>query len=472
MTQPVTDPRVLERDHSTQGRRHMGKGWLGTVLAVVVMWVLLPGSLEAQSQEGEVSVINVAAGNSYVLTHPVNLERVFITDPDVADAIAVTAREVVIMGLSRGTTTLLFWDSQGQRHTHSVRVTADVESIRSELQRMFPDNGIDVAAVGNSVILTGEASDPRQVDRAVSLASAMANGAEVVNYVSVPDPGQVMLRVRVAEVSRTAIEQLGINLLRFDPANLRGANEGMLQSGGVSTPSGSFPGAGPTQTFSDAVNFYLFHESSSVAAFIQALQDEGVFRSLAEPNLITVPGETASFLAGGEFPFPMVQPQTGAVSAQFREFGIRLNFTPTITNSGAIRLWVEPEVSSLDFASGVQIAGTQVPALLSRRAETTIELNDGQTFAIAGLMDSEMTETVNKVPFLGDIPILGSFFRSTEARENRTELLVLVTPHFVRPSDEMPALPTGEPQEWPWSDFMLRPLDIVPPAPNPAGDGL
>ena len=454
----------------------MGKGSLGLMVALLLTWVLLPAQIEAQSEEGEVSVINVAAGNSHVLTHPVNLERVFITDPDVADAIAVTAREVVIMGLSRGTTTLLFWDSQGQRHTYSVRVTADVESIQSELERMFPANGVAVSAVGNSVILTGEVSDPRSAARAVSLASALSNGAEILNYISTPDPGQVMLQVRVAEVSRTAIERLGINLMRLDPLNIRGDDEGMFQSGGVTSPGGQFPGfgqqAGPNQTFSDAVNFYLFHNASNVAAFIQALEDQGVFRSLAEPNLITVPGETASFLAGGEFPFPMVQPQTGTVTADFREFGIRLSFTPTITNSGAIRLWVEPEVSSLDFASGVQIAGTQVPALLSRRAETTIELNAGQTFAIAGLMDSEITENVNKVPYLGDIPVLGRFFRSTEARENQTELLVLVTPQFVRATDQMPDIPTGEPESWPWSDFMMEPIPLLPSESGVDEDGI
>ena len=457
-----------------------GKGWLdmrmGYGIALMGLTLLLPLSGVAQSASGGSAVINVAKGNSEVVTHPVNLERVLVTDPDIADAIPVTAREVVINGITAGTTTLLFWDSQGQRHTYSVRVTADVESIQSELERMFPANGVAVSAVGNSVILTGEVSDPRSAARAVSLASALSNGAEILNYISTPDPGQVMLQVRVAEVSRTAIERLGINLMRLDPLNIRGDDEGMFQSGGVTSPGGQFPGfgqqAGPNQTFSDAVNFYLFHNASNVSAFIQALEDQGVFRSLAEPNLITVPGETASFLAGGEFPFPMVQPQTGTVTADFREFGIRLSFTPTITNSGAIRLWVEPEVSSLDFASGVQIAGTQVPALLSRRAETTIELNAGQTFAIAGLMDSEITENVNKVPYLGDIPVLGRFFRSTEARENQTELLVLVTPQFVRATDQMPDIPTGEPESWPWSDFMMEPIPLLPSESGVDEDGI
>jgi pilus assembly protein CpaC len=454
-----------------EGELYMQNRCFGVLSAALLIAGLAvsPMPADAQSVVGETQVLNVALGNSTVVTHPVNLERVMITDPNVADAVPVTAREVVINGLSSGTTTLLFWDSQGMRHTYSVHVTADVRSIQSELQRILPNNGVTVAAVGSSIILTGEVSDPHTASRALSLASALSGGAEILDYISTPDPGQVMLRVRVAEVSRSSLRDLGINLMRLDPNNLRGDDEVSLQSGGVSSFGGTYPGSGPDQTFSDAVNFYLFHRSSNVAAFIQALQGQGVYRSLAEPNLITVPGEPASFLAGGEFPYPMIQPTTGQVSVQFREFGIILDFTPTITNSGSIRLHVAPEVSALDFSSGVSIGGSIVPALLSRRAETTIELEDGQTFAIAGLLDSDITETVNKVPLLGDIPVLGAFFRSTEARENQTEILVLVTPHFVRPMNEMPEIPTGELDVWPWSNFMTDPLRVVPT--DPVGEG-
>jgi pilus assembly protein CpaC len=213
---------------------------------------------------------------------------------------------------------------------------------------------------------------------------------------------------------------------------------------------------GPNQTFSDAVNFFLFQRSSNVAAFIQALQTQGDFKSLAEPNLMTLPNETASFLAGGEFPFPVVQggAQSGGVTVEFREFGVRLNFTPEITNAGAIRLAVEPEVSSLDFSGGLELAGFQIPVLLSRRASTVVEIQPGQTFAIAGLMDNKMTESVRKVPLLGDIPILGQLFRSSSFQQSQTELLVLVTPHLVGPDMEVAAIPTGELDTWDWFSFM------------------
>jgi Flp pilus assembly secretin CpaC len=200
-------------------------------------------SAGAQSATGGTTVINVAKGNSEVVTHGVNLERVLVTDPEIADAIPVTAREVVVNGLTAGNTTLLFWDSQGQRHTYSVRVTADVESIQSELERMFPANGVSVSAVGNS---SSSPERHRSADGGAGGVAGrpLADGAEILDYISTPDPGQVMLRVRIAEVSRTAIEQLGINLLRLDPNNPRGDDEGMIQSGGVSGPGGSSPAPG------------------------------------------------------------------------------------------------------------------------------------------------------------------------------------------------------------------------------------
>jgi pilus assembly protein CpaC len=214
-------------------------------------------------------------------------------------------------------------------------------------------------------------------------------------------------------------------------------------------------------TFSDAVNFFLFHRASNVSAFIQALRQEGAFKSLAEPNLLAFPGDSASFLAGGEFPYPFVSGANAQTSIQFKEFGIRLNFRPDITNSGAIRLRVSPEVSQLDFARGLQVGGFVIPSLTTRRAVTVVELQEGQTFAIAGLMDSQMNRSVSKIPLLGDIPILGALFRSQEVRDNQNELLVLVTPYLVRPQNTPPPLPTGEVGGWGMDRF------IVPFAPPP-----
>ncbi|MDP2529249.1 MAG: type II and III secretion system protein family protein [Candidatus Palauibacterales bacterium] len=399
---------------------------------------------------GEGDVLTLGVGTSKVVEYGSTLARVSIGDPDVADAVVVSAREVVVNARKVGTTTLLAWDQAGQRHRYEVDVTADAGGLQRNLDRYFPGSGIQATATGNAVVLSGTVPNQQVVDKALDIAKKWAGTTvPVVDNIKVPDRGQILLQVRFAEVNRSAMKSLGVNILRMNPNNPRGGNEIGVSPGGGSF-SGTFLGNGPDKTFSDAVDFYLFHSASKLAAFIQALKQKGLFKSLAEPNLMAVPGDTASFLAGGEFPFPVVQGggSGNAVTIQFREFGIRLNFVPTITNSGAIRMRVAPEVSSLDFSNGLEISGFKIPTILSRKATTTIELGDGQTFAIAGLLDNSLTHDVNKVPILGDIPILGALFRSESIRQNRSELLVLVTPHIVQPLDEAPPVPTGEPNTW------------------------
>ncbi len=436
-------------------RDGMWNGWRGRVFRSLLVVGIGWGSMGAAGLEAqEPQVVTVPKGNSFVISHPRPLERLLITDPEIADVVPVSAQEIVVNGISPGTTTLLFWDQSGIRTTHSIRVTIDAASVQNELLRLFPGENLSATAVGNTLILSGETRNPQVAERALQVARSLDGDAQVLDHIVVPDRGQVLLQVRVAEVGRSAMRDLGAHILRVDPLNLRGDDEALLSPGGVVPPGGNFLNAppGPDQTFSDAVNFFLFHNSSNVAAFIQALQAQGNFRSLAEPNLMTLPNQTASFLAGGEFPYPVVQggAQAGGVTVEFREFGVRLNFTPEITNAGAIRLAVEPEVSTLDFSGGLELGGFQIPVLLSRRASTVVEVQEGQTFAIAGLMDHQMTESTRKVPLLGDIPILGALFRSASYQQSQTELLVLVTPHLVGPGMAVPEIPTGEVETWDW----------------------
>ncbi|CAN5783987.1 type II and III secretion system protein family protein [soil metagenome] len=459
------------------------------LLAAAGAMLLLPAGLVAQvvtpppevrQATGEVrltmTTITVARGSSAVIEHPSTLERVSITDPAIADAVPVSGTEVVINGNSAGSTTLLLWGLDGSRAAYTVRVEANAAFVGAELDRLLPGSGIRTSGVGNSIILSGEGVDARVAGRALVLAQTLSQGVDVINHIGVPDQPQVLLRVRLAEVSRSAVQNLGSRFMWVDPTNPRGGTEGSVGAGGF---GGNFQGGGPDVTFSDAVNFFFFHDPSNVSAFIRALRDEGAFQSLAEPNLLAFPGEAASFLAGGEFPFPSVQggSQQGAVTVEFREFGVRLNFVPHITNSGAIRLEVEPEVSQLDFSGGLEIQGFRIPAILSRRASTVVELQEGQTFAIAGLMDSQSSRSTSKIPFLGDIPIIGALFQSREVRDSQTELLVLVTPELVYPMDRSPRLPTGELHEWEWDRFMRqynlqpRPVDGAPAPPgNPDAD--
>jgi len=410
-------------------------------------------------------VINIALGNSHVVSHPVVIRRLSIADPDIADAVPVSSQEIVVNGKASGTTTLVLWDNSGGRRMYQVHVSPDVASLEADLNNLFPEDSIAVLSSGGSVILSGRVSQQLTAERVLAITQGFLGVDDgdnsIVNHISVPDPGQVLLQVRFAEVSRTAIEKAGINLLRI----------GDDYSGGTATgrptpPTGSLPlgpgVAGPavSQTFSDALNIFLIDHQNGVGAFIQALKSNGLFRSLAEPNLLAVHGVEASFLAGGEFPYPVVQggSNVGTVTIQWREYGIRLNFTPNIQSSGNIRLRVAPEVSTLDFANGLTLQGFNIPSILARRAETEIELADGQTFAIAGLIDNSIIEDIDKIPVLGDIPILGSLFRSKELRQNKSELLVLVTPRLVQPVDQAPPVPTGEPDVWNWDDSMLDPL--------------
>lgn len=412
--------------------------------------------LPEQQDRSEERALVLVRGTSRVVDHPATLERVSIADPEIADAVVVSANEVVVNAKAPGQTTLVLWDEQGARALYAVRVTADGGSVQQQLDHLLPEAGLRVTASGNTLILTGSVRDPGVEERALELSRSLAGEATIVNQMTVPDRGQIVLKVRFAEVNRSALNELGLEAVAGDEDNVAAT----LGTGQFFTP----PDAEDAdevlvETTQDAVNFFIFHRPSNVQAFLRALYTRGLLRSLAEPTLMAVPGDTASFLAGGEFPFPVLQGgATNAVTIQFKEFGIRLNFVPTITNSGAVRLHVAPEVSQLDFANGLEVSGFRIPALLSRRARTVIELSSGQTFAIAGLVDNSMMKNVSKIPLLGDIPILGALFRSEEMRQNRSELLVLVTPHIVRPTTaEVPPVPTGEPETWNWVDDLEGP---------------
>lgn len=415
------------------------------------LWLaLLAGSANAQAAQE----IVLAAGNSTIVPAGGTLLRIAIGDPGVATVQTAGPTDVLVNGVSPGSTSLFIWTVDGARSSYTIRVTLDAPSLEREFAQLFPTEAIRVTSVGNALILSGEVRDPQVARRALQLAEGLGEDVLVMDNMIIQDPGQVLLQVRFAEVSRSWQREIGPTLITRDGNNVDVAL-GPIEN----VQTADQDDEAMAEVFSDAVNFFIFHDPSRVAAFVRALQQNGLFKSLAEPNLIAMPAETASFLAGGEFPFPILQAAQGnnAVTIQFKEFGIRLNFVPDITNSGSIRLWVQPEVSSLDFANGLTISGFRIPSLLSRRASTVVELEDGQTFAIAGLVDNSIVENISKVPLLGDIPILGELFKSRDLRQNRSELLVLVTPRIVQPLDQEPPLPTGEPETWNWNGSMRNP---------------
>jgi pilus assembly protein CpaC len=387
--------------------------------------------------------VSLAKGTSAVLVNQVPLSRVSIADPSVAEAVVVSPTEVLINGKSLGTTTFVAWDSAGGRRMYGVEVTADAPALKRALTTLFPNEPIEVSASGNTLTLSGRVSSAYVAKQALELAKG--TGAVVIDDLQTPAPSQILLHVRFAEVNQRAIENLGnqvINVLNPQDATTNGDWRGNTDSDGT-------------------VELSLINSRSDLHALIKALSEHGDFKSLAEPTLLALDGHEASFLAGGEFPFPAVQgsQNNNAVTIQWRPFGVRLTFTPTVTNIGNIRLDIAPEVSSIDFSQGLTISGFQMPTILSRRAKTEVELREGQSLAIAGLLDQSIQKTLRKIPIIGDIPILGALFRTSDNTQQTNELLVIVTPEIVQPTNQPPPLPTGEPSTWDWKHGMkpLRP---------------
>ena len=398
----------------------------------------------ASQQQEAPQQLRVQAGRSLVINSGETLQRVSVTDPTIATAIIVAPNQVLIHGVLPGTVTLILWDDQNRTRTFNLTVEIDVNTLSQTLSQVFPGENIRVAQSGGSVVLSGNTSSKDIADRAAALAASQAKS--VVNLLlQVPGRQAVMLQVRFAEVDRSAVQQLGMNLFSTGALNTTGVIS-TQRFGAISGGSVGNSAAGPSSSFnlSDLLNLMVFRPDINLGVTIRALEQKSLLQILAEPNVMALDGVQASFLAGGEFPFPVVQGSGGlqSVTIQFKEFGVRLNFTPQIMSDGAIRLKVAPEVSALDFTNALTVSGFLVPALSTRRAQTEVELRDGQSFAIAGLIDNRLTQIGEKIPVLSSIPIIGNFFKSRSTSRSNTELLVMVTPRIVRPV-EPSALPSG-----------------------------
>jgi pilus assembly protein CpaC len=423
----------------------------------------LPGAYAQESSPSQGQTVHVLVGKSVVMNVEAPMTRVLSSNPAVVETLAISPTQVVIEGKSAGASTLILWDSADHSQVLDVVVDVDIAGLRDAIQHAYPKQRLQVEADGAHIILTGNVSDGRILEDLTKLASTYST--QVVNSVTVSEhhEPQVFLEVKFAEVDRTALTQFGVNLFSTGAANTIGttttgqfggfSQQTIVDSIGVPAhpaPNAPTPTTGPShvpftsqQTISQVLNIFLFNPNIHLGAVVQALQQKNVLQILAEPNLMAMNGQKANFLAGGEFPYPLVQPGQGftAVTIQFKPFGVRLEFTGHIGDDDVIRLHVAPEVSTLDFANGVTISGFSVPALSTRRAETEIELKDGQSFGIAGLLDRTATVQMSKIPGIGDIPVLGQFFRSRSINRSNAELLVLVTPHIINPVQAAPATP-------------------------------
>ena len=377
--------------------------------------------------------IDLLVGRSTVLHTERRIIRVSLPKPEIADALVTSPNELLVHGKAPGTISLLVWRDGGQIKTYDVSVRRDLSDLEKQVRELFPGESIAVSSNGSDVVLSGVVSSKYVVEKASSLAAGYVEKAtSVVNLLRQQEgiaSNQILLQVRFAEVSRTAMQELGVSF--FTGAN--GSHGWVGRSATQQFPSPIFDES-KGLVFSDFLNLFAFNTKEQIGAVVKALQTKGLFQSLAEPNLVTQNGKEASFLAGGEFPIPVVQGSglNAAVTIMFKEFGVRLRFTPTVVGDDLIQLKVAPEVSALDFANAVSIQGFRVPALTTRRTETEVELRDGQTFAIAGLIDNSVTQTMNKVPGIGDVPVLGLLFKSRAYQKNATELVVMITPHIVR----------------------------------------
>jgi pilus assembly protein CpaC len=410
-----------------------------------------PAAVPVATQQAKISTVTLVVGRGELMQFPDFVDRAVVSEPNIADIVPVGPQEVMINAKAPGLTTALIWHKSGLSR-YEITVREDLSALEHQIADSFPSEAIRVSSNKEGVMLTGVVTSKAVSDRAAEVASLHAK--HVVNLLQSPpvEERQVMLQVKFGAVDRDKLNQLGINLLSTNPKLL----------GTLTTQEYSFPRIGqlqfqenglgipkvqtPQVSVSDLLNLFVFRPDLNVGATIKALQDNNLLQILAEPNLITVSGKEASFLAGGQFPFPVISSSgsggTAApvVTIQFRKFGVGLDFTPTVQANGVIHLKVKPEVSSLDYTNALTIQGFLIPAISTRTAETEVDLRDGESFAIAGLIDNRVQETVSKIPGLGNIPILGKFFSSRSLEKINSELLVVVTPRFVHP------MPLGEPE--------------------------
>jgi pilus assembly protein CpaC len=442
---------------------------LNTLFALACMFLGWSQQVDGPANVLASRPVSITVGRGELVQFSDETSRVSVSDPTIADAVVVSPHEVVLNGKTPGNTTIMVWHG-GNISPFRITVDPDLTDIQKQLQTAFPTEHIVVSSSKDAILLSGVVTDVEISRQAATIAGAFTKN--VVNLIQSPPPDnrQVLLQVKFATMDRTTLSQLGVNIFS--------TNNKLI--GALTTQQFSFPRPGPLQvnpangvngvgnqtvTISDVLNLFAFRPDIGIGATVRLLQNNNLLEVLAEPNLITVSGHEASFLAGGEFPFPVISSTgTGAqaapvVTIQFKEFGVRLFFTPTVQGNGVIHLKVRPEVSALDFANALTIQGFQIPAISTRRAETEVDLHEGESFAIAGLLDNRVTQVMSKIPGIGDMPVIGRLFRSRDTQKANTELLVLITPNFVKPfaPGETPSLPP----------FPEKFLGNEPPAPQP-----
>jgi pilus assembly protein CpaC len=404
-----------------------------------------PAPPSTPQSNGASQMLHLVVGRSLYLTTASRLRRIYVSNPVVLDSLTASPHELVISAKAAGTSSVAVWNEAGESTFYTVSADVDVAGLRDALTEALPGCQIEVESRQGRVFLSGVVGADAEAEAAGKLASVYSK--DLINSIVV-DPRhrpQVQLKIEIAEVDRTKLDAFGINIFSL------GKNTSLSTTGQFSAPTFPVVGSGigqATATLSDVLNLFYFNTDLNVGVTLKDLQNKGVLEILAEPTLVTIQGQPAKFLAGGEFPYPVVQPSGGggvtSVTIQFRQYGVKLDFTPFVNPDGTIRLKMQPEVSALDYTNQVVIAGYTLPAISTRKAETEIELRDGQSFGISGLLDHRTTEQLSKIPGIGDIPILGQLFRSRNLNHSVMELIVIATPTIVDPLNG-PMKPPAQP---------------------------
>ena len=441
----------------------------------------LPTPALAQTQYSGASMhagtVEIPVNKSQVVTADVPIDRAMIGNDEVADILPVSDRSVYVLGKKIGTTSLTLYDRSNQViAVMDIAVGPDVLSLREQISDLLPGEAVDARMSGEAIVLSGSVSDAGVADRAVQLAKAYAGGTDnVLNLMTLNGSQQVMLEVRFAEVSRSIGKELGVRTLFYSNggrlSGLTGTGSGLIFTEEDGIPSSNYGNRslGQTEllnTFGVLTRSFTDILGLDIDVAIDALEEKGLAKTLAEPTLVSLSGQRASFLAGGEFPIPVVQSGGGGgiggggqngITVEFKSFGVSLGFTPTVLSNKVINLVVEPEVSSIDDNASITLNGIRIPGLQTRRASTVLELRDGESFAIAGLLQRDFQTTVSQIPILGSIPIIGSLFRSTGFQKGETELLIIVTPRLVAPiRPEQVQLPTDRVKDPIQADVLLN----------------
>ncbi len=458
-------------------RRRADQGGCPTIIDALrhIAFMLLAvavGAAQSAAQQNPVRPgvdgnLIVTVGKSMIIDSPVQVEKISIANGELAEAVAVNPKEVLINGKAPGQTSLIVWQRGGTRLVYDLTVRMSpvrLDAVRQQIARDFPDEDINVTFDNDTAFVRGTVKNMIEAERVMAIVTTLGKAVDLLRVQIPAEEPQILLKVRFADVDRSATTNLGLNI----------ASTAFNQATGIST--GQFGGQAIDSSgafnLSDALNVLLLRRDINLGVTIQALASKNLLQMLAEPNVLAINGKVASFISGGEIPVPMVQSTAGpgAISVAYKEYGIKLSFLPVVTPRGTIRLQVQPEVSSLDYSNSVSISGTTVPGTTVRRIQTEVDLEDGQSFVIAGLLDRTTTETLSKIPGLANIPLFGKLFQSRALQRGNSELLIIVTPELVRPipkGQKTPELRFPEP----WLDPGARPprhpgVDTTGPVPT------